>query len=66
MVGVATDDGRLVVEDPQFQNTPVEMDLSVLLGKPPRMTARGRAIGVSDRLRSRFETSRSRKPAIAC
>ncbi|HKW39444.1 MAG TPA: phosphoribosylformylglycinamidine synthase [Burkholderiales bacterium] len=38
VVGVATDDGRLVVEDPQFRNTPVEMDLSVLLGKPPRMT----------------------------
>ncbi|HET7766904.1 MAG TPA: phosphoribosylformylglycinamidine synthase, partial [Burkholderiales bacterium] len=38
VVGVATADGRLVVEDPQFGNTPVEMDLSVLLGKPPRMT----------------------------
>ena len=38
VVGVATDDGRLVVEDPRFRNTPVEMDLSVLLGKPPRMT----------------------------
>jgi phosphoribosylformylglycinamidine synthase len=38
VVGAATGDGRLVVEDPQFRNTPVEMDLSVLLGKPPRMT----------------------------
>jgi phosphoribosylformylglycinamidine synthase len=38
VVGVATDDGRLVVEDPKFGNTPVEMELSVLLGKPPRMT----------------------------
>src|SRR5258705_100266 len=38
VVGVATGDGALVVEDPQFRNTPVEMDLSVLLGKPPRMT----------------------------
>jgi phosphoribosylformylglycinamidine synthase len=38
VIGVATDDGRLVVEDPQFRNTPVEMDLSVLLGKTPRMT----------------------------
>jgi phosphoribosylformylglycinamidine synthase len=27
-----------VVEDPRFHNTPVDMDLSVLLGKPPRMT----------------------------
>jgi len=33
-----TDDGRLVVEDRQFRNEPVEMELSVLLGKPPRMT----------------------------
>jgi len=38
VVGVATDDARLVVEDPQFRNQPVDMDLSVLLGKPPRMT----------------------------
>jgi len=38
VVGVATDDGRLVVEDRHFGNKPVEMDLSVLLGKPPRMT----------------------------
>ena len=38
VVGVATGDGRLVVDDPKFGNTPVEMELSVLLGKPPRMT----------------------------
>ena len=38
VVGVATDDARLVVEDRQFRNKPVEMELSVLLGKPPRMT----------------------------
>ena len=38
VVGDATGDGRLVVEDPQFGNTPVDMELSVLLGKPPRMT----------------------------
>src|SRR5712664_17417 len=37
-VGVATDDARLVVEDPRFGNRPVDMELSVLLGKPPRMT----------------------------
>jgi phosphoribosylformylglycinamidine synthase len=42
VVGVASADGRLVVEDPQFRNTPVEMDLSVLLGKPPRMTRKVR------------------------
>ena len=38
IVGVTTADGRLVVEDPRFGNTPVAMELSVLLGKPPRMT----------------------------
>jgi phosphoribosylformylglycinamidine synthase len=38
VVGIVTDDGRLVVEDRQFRNEPVEMELSVLLGKPPRMT----------------------------
>jgi phosphoribosylformylglycinamidine synthase len=38
VVGAVTDDGRIVVADAHFRNTPVEMDLSVLLGKPPRMT----------------------------
>src|SRR5437870_4014418 len=38
VVGVVTDNGGLVVEDSQFRNQPVEMELSVLLGKPPRMT----------------------------
>ncbi len=37
VVGVATSEGRLVVEDRHFGNQPVEMDLSVLFGKPPRM-----------------------------
>jgi phosphoribosylformylglycinamidine synthase len=38
VVGVATDDHRLEVRDPLFGNTPVDMDLPALLGKPPRMT----------------------------
>ncbi|HZR69509.1 MAG TPA: phosphoribosylformylglycinamidine synthase [Burkholderiales bacterium] len=38
VLGAATSDGRLEVKDPRFDNTPVDMDLSVLLGKPPRMT----------------------------
>jgi len=37
VVGEATDDGKLVVEDPLFENRAVDMDLNVLLGKPPRM-----------------------------
>ena len=38
VVGTTTDDGRLVVTDERFGNTPVDMPLSVLLGKPPKMT----------------------------
>ncbi|OGA03575.1 MAG: phosphoribosylformylglycinamidine synthase [Betaproteobacteria bacterium RIFCSPLOWO2_02_64_14] len=38
VVGEATADGRLTVNDRAFGNTPVDMELSVLLGKPPRMT----------------------------
>ena len=39
-VGVVTDDGRLRVEDPCFQNSPVDLPVDVILGKPPRMTRR--------------------------
>jgi phosphoribosylformylglycinamidine synthase len=37
VVGEATEEKRLVVEDPHFKNTPIDMPLDVLLGKPPRM-----------------------------
>ncbi|MGZ5125158.1 MAG: phosphoribosylformylglycinamidine synthase [Burkholderiales bacterium] len=37
VIGTATADGRLTVVDPCFGNKPVDMDLAVLLGKPPRM-----------------------------
>ncbi|HWQ39737.1 MAG TPA: phosphoribosylformylglycinamidine synthase [Burkholderiales bacterium] len=37
ILGKATADGRLVVEDPLFGNSPVNVDLEVILGKPPRM-----------------------------
>ncbi len=36
-IGVATGDGRLVLEDEHFGDRPIDMDVSVLLGKPPRM-----------------------------
>src|SRR5258706_8263792 len=42
VVGTATDDARVLVEGPQFRNRPVEMELSVLFGKPPRMTRKVR------------------------
>ncbi len=38
VVGVATDDGRLTVADSHFGNNAVDMDMDVLLGKPPKMT----------------------------
>ncbi len=38
VVGTATADGRLTVRDRVFDNTPVDMELTVLLGKPPKMT----------------------------
>ena len=37
VVGTATDDDRLRVEDPHFGNVPVDMSLSALLGKAPKM-----------------------------
>jgi phosphoribosylformylglycinamidine synthase len=37
VVGEATEEKRLVVEDPHFQNRPIDLPLEVLLGKPPRM-----------------------------
>lgn len=37
VVGEATEEKKLVLEDPHFQNTPIDLPLEVLLGKPPRM-----------------------------
>jgi phosphoribosylformylglycinamidine synthase len=37
VVGVTTEERHLTVEDRHFANKPVDMDLSVLLGKPPKM-----------------------------
>lgn len=37
VVGKATEEQNLVVEDPHFGNRPVDLPLSALLGKPPRM-----------------------------
>jgi phosphoribosylformylglycinamidine synthase len=38
VVGTATGDGRLQVTDSHFGNHAVDMDMQVLLGKPPKMT----------------------------
>ena len=36
-IGVATGDGKLVLNDSHFGDSPIDMDIKVLLGKPPRM-----------------------------
>ena len=38
VVGIATEARHLTVADSHFENQPVDMELSVLLGKPPKMT----------------------------
>jgi phosphoribosylformylglycinamidine synthase len=38
VIGVVSKEQRLSIEDAHFGNAPVDMDLSVLLGKPPKMT----------------------------
>ena len=38
VVGTATDDGHLRVRDDWFDNSPVDLPLNVLLGKPPKTT----------------------------
>jgi phosphoribosylformylglycinamidine synthase len=37
VVGTATADGHLTVVDPHFGNQPVDVDLGVILGQPPKM-----------------------------
>jgi phosphoribosylformylglycinamidine synthase len=37
VLGKATADGRLKVKDPQLGDTPVDVDLQMVLGKPPKM-----------------------------
>jgi phosphoribosylformylglycinamidine synthase len=38
VIGTAAADHHLVVQDPLFQDRPVDMELPVLLGRPPKMT----------------------------
>ena len=38
VVGTVTGDGRLRVDDPLYGNTPVDLPLETILGKPPKMT----------------------------
>ncbi len=38
VIGTLTDDGRLVVNDREFDNRAVDMPMDMLLGNPPKMT----------------------------
>jgi phosphoribosylformylglycinamidine synthase len=46
VLGHATDDGRLVVEDELLGGKPIDLPLQVLLGKPPKMTRQAGRIAV--------------------
>ncbi|MCK5801656.1 MAG: phosphoribosylformylglycinamidine synthase [Lentisphaeria bacterium] len=37
VIGETTGDHKLVVEDPHFDNQPIDLDLDVLFGNPPKM-----------------------------
>ncbi|CAN1493046.1 PurL Phosphoribosylformylglycinamidine (FGAM) synthase, synthetase domain [Methylophilaceae bacterium] len=54
VVGIATAERHLTVADSHFANNPVDMELSVLLGKPPKMT---RDVTRTARQLSAFTTS---------
>lgn len=44
IIGEATDERQLSLEDPHFKNKPIDMPLEVLLGKPPRMHRKEKAL----------------------
>ncbi len=44
VVGEATAETDLVVHDPHFNNTPIDLPLDVLLGKPPKMHRQERSL----------------------
>ncbi|MDN5934568.1 MAG: phosphoribosylformylglycinamidine synthase [Nitrosospira sp.] len=54
VVGTAMAQQRLTVADPLFANQPVDMDLSVLLGKPPKMI---RDVAHIEKMRMPFDTA---------
>ena len=53
-IGVATGDGQLVLGDSHFGDRPIDMDIRVLLGKPPRMVRDVKRAG-KPRERTRFD-----------
>ena len=67
VIGTVTDDGRLRVDDPLFGNTPVDMPLDTILGKPPRMTRDvPRLPHAARRLRSAGRIDLARRRCACC
>ena len=64
VVGSATRERRLVVDDPAFGNAPVDMDLSLLFGKPPKMTRDVTRVQRAGNAVRRYASSTSRKPRL--
>jgi phosphoribosylformylglycinamidine synthase len=63
VVGYATEERHLTVKDSHFDNKPVDMDLSVLLGKPPKMTREVKSVA---KKLAAFDTSKiDLKDAVA-
>lgn len=63
VVGIATEERHLTVSDRHFGNNPVDMEMSVLLGKPPKMT---RDVTSVTRQLDAFDTSKiDLKDAVA-
>ncbi|MEL7310453.1 MAG: phosphoribosylformylglycinamidine synthase, partial [Pseudomonadota bacterium] len=54
VVGTLTNDGQLVVKDPELGPTPVELPMEVLLGKTPQMA---RVVEREDGTESSFDTT---------
>ena len=55
VVGQATQDPKIVLTDRLFNTTPIDLPLSVLFGKPPKMTRIAAHVATS---RTTFDTSR--------
>ena len=53
-IGVATGDGQLVLNDSHFGDKPIDMDIKVLLGKPPRMVRKVKRVA-RKHLKTNFE-----------
>jgi phosphoribosylformylglycinamidine synthase len=44
VIGEATGDGRLTLDDAHFGNRPIDVDVGVILGRPPRMVREARRL----------------------